>query len=288
MAEGAEKDRTLDRIHEINFNMLSDIDRILSKYGCRYYLFFGGLLGALRHHDFIPWDNDVDIVMWRTDFEKALPHLYEELDPELYEIIMPGDYGKKYFDDVPRVNYKKATIKMDPVYVSYYEDKANRIPIDIYFVDRVPEDLRGKMLILRLELLYGLANAHRWKLEIQNYRGITKAAAVVLYGLGKLFPADYIRKKTDRISRKYDGDPSIHSCRITNDTIHTFSLPFNDKQFGETIPVPIRDRFFEGPTDPEECMTIRYGDYMQLPPEEERIPHWGFIPVTEDTFIFDD
>ena len=278
----------LDKIHKINLDMLLAVDEICRKYDITYFLGCGGLLGALRHQDFITWDNDVDLDMTRKEFEKLLPHLREELDPELYEVVMPEDYGKKYFDMVPRINYKKAEIRMDPGYVEYYEHLANRIVIDFYFLDKVPQGLKGRLFVRRLEFLYGLLNGKRYDLDLQNYHGIMKAAAVVLRFIGRLIPADTLRKHVDKVAVKYNGDPDIHTVRVTNDTIHSFTFEFRDSYFEGTTEVPIGQYMFKGPKEPDKVMTIHYGDYMTLPPEEERIPHWGFIPITSENFIFYD
>lgn len=278
----------LDHIHEINLNMLLELDRIAKKYDVTYFLSCGGLLGALRHKDFIPWDNDVDVVMTRPEFKKLLPHLYEELDPELYEVIMPSDYGEKYFDMVPRINYKKAEIKMDPGYCEYYNGWANRIVIDFYFFDRLPDNFFGHMHIYRLEFLYGLLNGKRYDLDLNNYKGIMKAAAVVLCGIGKLFDAEKLRRHVDRVAQKYDHNDKVTTYRVTNDTIHTFTMSFPIEYYEKVRQVPIGKYTFPAPYKAEEVMTIHFGDYMKLPPEEERIPHWGFVPITADNFIFTD
>ncbi len=282
-----EQNETLDRIHRINLNMLRDLDEIAKRHDIPYFLFFGGLLGAIRHKDFIPWDNDVDVVIWSWDFERLLPYLREELDQEIYELVMPEDYGKKYFDNVPRINYTKAEILMDPGYTEYYMGKANRICLDFYFADRVPDGFRGKLLVRRLELLYGLLNGKRYGVDYVNYSGIMKAAAFVLRIAGKCFSADTLRNRANKIRVKYDSDESVKAVRITNDTLHTFTLRFTEEHFSKMVPVPIGKDWFPGPVNPEECLTIRYGDYMTLPPEEERIPHWGFIAVVPENFVFE-
>jgi len=156
-------EQVLDKIHQINLDMLLAFDQICQKHDITYFICAGVLLGALRHRDFIPWDNDVDVVMPRQEFFKLLPYLREELDPELYEVVMPEDYGDHYFDSVPRVNYKKADIKMDEKAVAYYGGRLNKIVLDIYFFDKMPDDFRAQLLVWRLEFLYGLLFSKPYK-----------------------------------------------------------------------------------------------------------------------------
>ena len=120
-----------------------------------------------------------------------------------------------------------------------------------------------------------------------NYSGIMKAAAFVLRIAGKCFSADTLRNRANKIRVKYDSDETVKAVRITNDTLHTFTLRFTEEHFSKMVPVPIGKDWFPGPVNPEECLTIRYGDYMTLPPEEERIPHWGFIAVVPENFVFE-
>ena len=61
---------TMKKVWAIELNILEEIDRICRKHGIRYYAAFGTLLGVVRHQGFIPWDDDLDIVMMRPDYER--------------------------------------------------------------------------------------------------------------------------------------------------------------------------------------------------------------------------
>ena len=94
MAMTEEQVRILDKVHQINFDLLEALDTIAKRHDIPYFLAYGGLLGAIRHHDFIPWDNDVDVQITRADLDQLIPFLRAELDPEKYEVLMPEDYGE--------------------------------------------------------------------------------------------------------------------------------------------------------------------------------------------------
>ena len=64
--------------------MLSEVDRICKKYKIAYMLFAGTMLGAIRHEGFIPWDDDLDIVMLREEYERFLKIAEKELDLHKY------------------------------------------------------------------------------------------------------------------------------------------------------------------------------------------------------------
>ena len=64
-------DENRKKLWLVSLDLLSELDRVCRKYELRYFLFFGSLLGAIRHKGFIPWDDDIDIAMPRNDFCKA-------------------------------------------------------------------------------------------------------------------------------------------------------------------------------------------------------------------------
>ena len=72
---------------EVILNILKEIKKICDRHNLKYYLAYGTLLGAVRHNGFIPWDDDVDIVMFRDDYEKFL---------EIAEIELPTYLKLKY------------------------------------------------------------------------------------------------------------------------------------------------------------------------------------------------
>lgn len=284
----------LDRIHQINYRFLCDFDAICERHGIRYFLAAGSLLGAIRHQDFIPWDNDVDVAMMRSEFEKLKPFLKDELDPEKYELILPEDYGEKYRDMVPYINYLGAKIKVDPDFDAFYGGKSSCMTLDFFLFDKVPDDFRGKILVWRLEFLYGLLNAHRYSIDYANYPGILKAAAWGLNLLGKCFTADRLRNRVIRVAGKYDDDPKVNTISITNDLMSSFTYRFPVEWYESGRKAPIRDAAFPVPKEAEKALTLHFGDFMTPPPVEAQVPHLSVLgtvgddTLTADSFIFKD
>ena len=78
-----------EEIKQIELNLLLKLDEICKKYKLRYYLCGGTLLGAVRHKGFIPWDDDIDVLMPREDFEKLLR--LEKKQKMRWKRLFPGN-----------------------------------------------------------------------------------------------------------------------------------------------------------------------------------------------------
>ncbi len=293
MAMTEEQVKILDRVHQINFDLLCALDTVAKRHGIPYYLAYGGLLGAIRHHDFIPWDNDVDVQITRADLDRLIPFLREELDPEFYEVLMPEDYGEgHYLDMVPRIMYKKAMVNVFPKeYNEYYRYRSCRIVLDFFLLDKFPDTFWGNFTLMRLKFIYGLLLGKRYNgsrdMSTPWPNGVYRFAASVLRVLGKPLNTRKLMEKTIKLARKYENAPEGTRLVVTNDTLSTFKKFFPAEVYDGTTEVPIRDRTFPGPKDPGKALTIMYGDYMKLPPEEEQIPHVFNLMMSAETFTFE-
>ena len=81
-----EKEFTIEKVQELEFGILKYIKELCEKYSIRYYLAYGTLIGAVRHKGFIPWDDDIDIMMPRNDYKRLLSILEKDSHP-YYKLI---------------------------------------------------------------------------------------------------------------------------------------------------------------------------------------------------------
>ena len=78
----------LKAIQEVNLGILKFIDKTCNELNLKYYLAFGTLLGAIRHHGFIPWDDDADVWMTRKDFTTLYNHLLHDDKNNRYRMCL--------------------------------------------------------------------------------------------------------------------------------------------------------------------------------------------------------
>lgn len=123
----------LGTLHKLLVEMTNDVALICRENSLAWSLFGGSALGAVRHHGFIPWDDDMDIAMSRVDFERFRKVFAEKLSDK-YELRCPGDKNHLYL--FPKI-YMKGTCARKIVSSKNYEDG---ISIDILIMENVSEN----------------------------------------------------------------------------------------------------------------------------------------------------
>ena len=256
----------LSEIQDINYGMLCDIDRVCNENGIRYYLLAGTLLGVLRHKDFIPWDDDVDIVFARKDYERFLK-VYKEQGR--YELVDHRDYPE-FFDFISRVVDKDTIVRNLKADDDYYGGRYSHPTVDLFIYDNVTK-LYGLQLTA-LKIVYALAMGHRQSVDLDKYTGITKLGAGLLPAIGKLIPFKTLAKLYDRISAL--GCDKSTAWFISNDQQRQpyWGKQYQKEWFKKRVKGQIRDGYFPCPKGAKAELRMIYGDYMALPPEDKRYP----------------
>jgi len=135
--------------------VLLEIDKICNKYGLQWFLCFGTLLGAIRHRGYVPWDDDLDIMMKRKDFNEFKKHK-DEL-PEGYVIVSVQD-TEDYDSLMASVNNERSALLSPDVTTKYHSFPYN-VGVDVYMLDEASDDIQEDTE--RIELIHSL-------LELEN------------------------------------------------------------------------------------------------------------------------
>ena len=268
--DNMEKTYGLEKIHDGLFEIMVALDELCERHGIQYFLDSGTLLGAVRHKDFIPWDDDVDLTMTRENYERFLKVAHEL--PAPFKFVVPGEYGGYFFDFVSRVINTEFPLREETEADRAYNSYQNRLAVDIFIIDNAPDsNLKFKTMVVRQKMLYGYAMAHRYEKTKQKHGFVESAQILVLGTLGKLQSLSRIFKKQEKLSVKYRAKNTERYC-LTNTIMKEIHLSYPKRCIEGTVKLPIRDRLFSAPSGYDEILTNMYGDYMTPPPAAERAP----------------
>lgn len=264
----------LTRVHQVNLQMLKEIDRICRKYRLTYMLDAGTLIGAVRHRGFVPWDDDADVAMTRKNFDAFLKAAPRELPPEM-ELVLPTEYhgGRGFYDFTPRIIYKNSSThrKDDPEMV-FYEGKLNHLWVDIFVLDNLPDKKGSAFLAKGLQaLVYGLAMGHRYRLDYRKYSFPAKLAVGILAAVGRLIPMGWLCAAQQRLAVK-DQKKKTKRYYYSNYQPDFLYVTIPKEWSSQVVELPFAGTKLMCPKGWHKVLTEVYGDYRKLPPKEKRVP----------------
>ena len=256
---------TIKEEQEVLLNILNALHIYCRAQGLRYVLAYGTLLGAVRHHGFIPWDNDVDVFMPRPDFERmkelVTGHPVGENVKYIHYSTDPGyHYSVARLYDA-RTRVKPARLCEQPAEMGIY--------LDIFPVDGIWDDAKGHGLWRkRLRFNQRLQSADLYgRSDKPGIKGKLK------YIQHKLIPDrnNKHERKIDEIAMQCDYE-SHEKVIDTAEYLH-FNTYLTHEDFDDPILMRFEQYEFNAPRRYHEFLTDGYGDYMQLPPEDQREVH---------------
>lgn len=277
--------QTVKTIQDILVKMAAEFDRVCRKYRLHYYAICGTLIGALRHQDMIPWDDDLDVAMPRADFEKLREVAGQEWAGSAYELLMFDAYGGGAFlDFMPRVIYKNSRqpVKVfDKVLGKATADIRDRVFLDIYIMDNASDREKQHIRTIGfMKKVYGLCMGHRAYVDFHEYERKHTQAFIrqlkIAVIIGKMFPARFLIHLYDWLSQRFNHEQTenyfMPSCAIT-----CIERRFHKKLFGEGKRVPFRNIKIMIPDDADGLMeAMGYHEYMTPVAEHLRKPSHYF------------
>ena len=247
-------------IHElrsIQMGILDEVHRFCEAHGLRYFLSSGTLIGAVRHKGYIPWDDDIDIYMPREDYETFLNTYHDEKG--IYRAINPASESHYYYTFAKVVDQRTHMVERET------EGYEIGIYMDIFPVDFVTEDLKERERIFRQKKL--LYKIRRCKISQSN--PLQSTLAYLVY---KCWPMSVkqierrirklivLEKPTPTVCNMTEAGPSIKGC-------------FPAEDIASSVDIEFEGRMYKTMVGYKDYLERTYGDYMTLPPVEQRVTH---------------
>ena len=266
-----EQSAQLKLLQEIELENLRMLMEICEKNHLRYYLIGGSLLGAMRHKGFIPWDDDIDVGLPRPDYNRFVQIAKGYLPAHMDVKTMTSDPNYKcYFTRL--INNKKKIYWDHGQYTAVIG-----VWMDVFPLDGLPENpLLRKMQVFRVKLNKALYKFTQIDYVSTNRTNRPLSERVLirfaqLTRIGRLMNADRRLEKLDQALQRYDYDASAYAwnfsgCYGKREIVPHIQLGGSRTAQFEGIQVSI-------PEAAEDYLTSIYGDYMKLPPEDQRRSH---------------
>ncbi len=251
-------DEKMKKVWAIELDLLYEFDKICRRHGLKYFLIFGSLLGAVRHHGFIPWDDDMDVIMPRCDYEKFL-RLGDELREPYFLQTCHTDPGF-YYAHAKLRNSNTAAID----YPFIYQGFNLGCFIDVLPLDNFdPEN--GTDTFEEINRLI-LENSVAMRLTHPNLSERDRERVGRHSGMDPMTVFERIDSLSKKSNEKYTGYVSI----LAATTYGMKKDVFPAECFSECVPCNYHGIATFIPCGYDAVLSTTYGDYMKLPPVEKR------------------
>lgn len=257
-------DNSLKHLQNLELMILKDFIKFCDENNLKYYLYGGSLLGAVRHEGFIPWDDDIDVIMFRDDFEK-FKKLFLSKANDKYELLTNEVYDD-YF-----LLFSKLMLK-NTLFEEWWVNQVNfnvGINIDIFVLDYVSDNKFKCFFQTKVSrFLDRVLTMSSVKLEGYSFliQNICNFIHFILKTL-RIKPKHVIKACLKLLTR-YEGTKRV--CDIC--ALHHPQI-YNVDDFSEGIKIKFENMEVNIPVNYHSILKQIYGDYMQLPPEEDRYNH---------------
>ena len=259
-----------DELKTIHVDMLIEIDRYCNDNGLQYFLAYGTLLGAVRHQGFIPWDDDIDIIMPRSDYQKFINDFNSKTHLRELQVINYNVQSDYYLP------FAKVIHTRTEVAENINSSFRLGVYIDIFPLDHLSDNIeKAKNEFNSLSIYRNLLTLKN--LKPRKGRSFIKNGIVALGSTAlKLLPISFLTSTIDKKARRYEGG------KCTRYVANSVLGVYGEREimpalwFKSAANMVFEGYSFSVPQEYHNILTQLYGDYMKLPPIEKRITHHAF------------
>ena len=261
------KELTLQELKEIEFDILKMFDAFCKENDIKYYLSHGTLLGAIRYGKFIPWDDDVDLLIPREDYNKMITLFKDNGRYQLFAF----EKNQNYYYPMAKL-CDMTTLKEES---GYNNGVKLGIDIDLFPLDEWNSNLRKakkearyigrQMKLLTLSKLYKPDSKSSIKRLIKG---------IVMFFCKGLGSKHYIKKILKASRKSSKSNSNYLGCKVW--CVYGERAIIPAEVFADTTYVEFEGEMFPAPAGYDTYLTCLYGDYMPEPPVEKRKTHHSF------------
>lgn len=257
----------IDEVHKVTIEVLKKLIEICDYLSINYYIAYGSLIGAVRHKGFIPWDDDLDIIMLRDDYELFIKYCIKNKESILPYKILDRRSESEYPYTIARFTDTRYRAEF-----SNRNDYGCGVFIDIYPFDEISTIDKNKIKKdFRFKIWYELCLAYASQKKFQSVDGniVKTVFKKMVYLYAKRKGKSYFLDKLDAYQYKYKNSNAKYvACLVWNNA----TIPVDKSHYQGFTYVCFEGLKVKAPLDYDKVLIASYGDYMKLPPEKKRVP----------------
>jgi len=259
------KELDLQEYKQVVLQVLLKVDKICRENNIRYMIFYGTLLGAVRHGGFIPWDDDIDIVMMRDDYNKLMRIIEADKENSGLNFISIENYPDTIYA------YGKICDTSTELYEKNYRHvEALGAFVDVFPWDNIPNSSRLQNRYRKKCFNLMRLIIHSAEIAIPKGKTLSDLKKKLAHVIAKPFNTSKLVKKANKEFQRFNGKKTDYIGLV-------WEKPFPANAFDNLCEIEFEGHMFYAPDRYDELLTIKYGDYMTPPPESERVCTHGLV-----------
>lgn len=266
---------SVQQMQNIEYNILKFIKGVCEKNNLHYYLAYGTLIGAVRHNGFIPWDDDIDILMPRNDYEEFVKAVEAENHP--YYKLVSKETEKNFTAPLPKVIDSRIELVQN---YSFIEKVILGPYVDLFILDGCGES--EEQASNHFETCYKVFK--KWLIADTDFfktanRFTALLKRILYFPIKKKGYESFLHDLSTECTvysyeqSSYVGTLMFPSTNGNNKKSEFLGNVWSKKYFGEGVELAFGDEKFTVPVSYKEMLSTWYGNFMELPPEEQQLPH---------------
>lgn len=255
--------QTLNKLHQVELEIMDEFIRICDKHNLEYFLTGGTMLGAIRHKGFIPWDDDIDVGMMRKDYDSFINIAKKELNGKYF--LDCFETNENYY--LPFAKIRKNNTIFDEE-VNHHMNNHKGIFIDIIPFENASKNDSFKQKIQAI-IVRNITETMFYKNKIRKLKNCRKPFLVIIMSI---FSKKQLMKIQNKISKLNKNDNSPYVVALAG-TYGYQKETMKRNYFVPSKKIMFENREYYGMNNPDAYLTRIFGNYMELPPKEKRINH---------------